>query len=511
MKLATVVRSVCATSAGVLALTTGPVAVASAAPIINVPCFGPTGGTAGLIAAINSANAGGGGTINLAPGCTYAFTSGAFSSGVGNDALPVVTTGITIQGKNATLEGNNTDFRLLEVDGPSGALALNRLNITGGNSPVGGGGIGNLLGTLTLNNTEVFGNNTSGAGGGIVSGAGPGGGQGGSLTLNTSQVLGNTAQGPGGGVANTGGTVVLNNSDVDHNTAASGGAGGLLNQSGSATLNASEVNSNTSTTGGGIASGNGNGGVKPPILSTLLIVNSDVINNSATSAFGGPAGGGIANGGIATIIGSLIDHNTGVGGLGGGIANHGTVTLQHSNVNGNSVTSDTAGDLGFGGGIANVSLTDTGASNSGVLNIEDQTSVNGNSSTGTGGGIANLVIPIPSPPFPVSTSSPGTVSLESNSQVNGNTSGQGGGVDNDAFFTISNGQVSNNTASSNGGGISNEGTLSVDQGVITANLAAINGGGIFENGGTATVTNSNIRRNVPNNCFPLGSVLNCVG
>ena len=126
---------------------------------------------------------------------------------------------------------------------------------------------------------------------------------GGSLTLNTSQVL-RQAQGPGGGVANTGDAVVLNNSDVDHNTAASGGAGGLLNQERFGHAQSSEVNSNTSTTGGGIASGNGNGGVKPPILSTLLIVNSDVINNSATSAFGGPAGGGIANGGIATIIGS---------------------------------------------------------------------------------------------------------------------------------------------------------------------------------------------------------------
>jgi hypothetical protein len=146
--------------------------------------------------------------------------------------------------------------------------------------------------------------------------------------------------------------------------------------------------------------------------------------------------------------------------------------------------------------------------------IEDETSINNNSSSGSGGGIANLIVPLPTgdlSPFTVSPSSPGTVYLDSNSQVNGNTSVLGGGIDNGAFFTVNNGQVSRNTATSDGGGISNESSLTVVNGVVTKNLAHVTGGGIYENGGTASVTTSTIKRNTPNNCFPLGSIAGCIG
>ncbi len=131
------------------ALAFGPSLASAGAPVtISVPCGGPSGGPVGLVAAISSADGSGGGTITLAPGCTYTFTSGAFSSSpaTGNDALPVITTTIIIAGRNATIAGNNTDFRILEVDGPSGNLTLNNLNVTGGNSPVAGGESGTWRG-----------------------------------------------------------------------------------------------------------------------------------------------------------------------------------------------------------------------------------------------------------------------------------------------------------------------------------------------------------------------------
>src|ERR1700758_3563884 len=56
-----------------------PAGVARAQTGINVPCSGPGGGAAGLVAAITAANAAGGGTISLAPGCTYALTAAASS------------------------------------------------------------------------------------------------------------------------------------------------------------------------------------------------------------------------------------------------------------------------------------------------------------------------------------------------------------------------------------------------------------------------------------------------
>src|SRR2546421_2798032 len=58
--------------AAVTALATS---AANAAPSITVPCSGPGGGAAGLVAAVNAANTAGGGSINLAAGCTYSLTT----------------------------------------------------------------------------------------------------------------------------------------------------------------------------------------------------------------------------------------------------------------------------------------------------------------------------------------------------------------------------------------------------------------------------------------------------
>lgn len=57
-----------------------------------MPCGGPGGGAAGLIAAINSANSAGTGEILLAPNCAYSLTSPNNDS----NGLPVVTANITI-------------------------------------------------------------------------------------------------------------------------------------------------------------------------------------------------------------------------------------------------------------------------------------------------------------------------------------------------------------------------------------------------------------------------------
>ena len=50
-------------------------AAARAAGSIKVPCSGAGGGAAGLVAAIDAANASGGGKIDLAGGCTYSLTA----------------------------------------------------------------------------------------------------------------------------------------------------------------------------------------------------------------------------------------------------------------------------------------------------------------------------------------------------------------------------------------------------------------------------------------------------
>ncbi len=195
-----------------LVIAVVPATMASAWTAPNVPCSGPKGGSAGLVSAINAANGAGGGTINLAPGCTYQLSSannthplpppGAMAPPLGANGLPIVTSRITINGVGTTIAGNNTNFRIFEVDGPGGNLTLQGLTLTGGNAGgSAGGAIFNIEGAVTLDHSRVTANTANLAGGGIASGIvdpnhlGPIG----TLTLNFSQVTNNTSPTGGGG------------------------------------------------------------------------------------------------------------------------------------------------------------------------------------------------------------------------------------------------------------------------------------------------------------------------
>ena len=114
----------------------------------------------------------------------------------------------------------------------------------------------------------------------------------GTVTLNSSQVNSNTAQGfVGGGIAsgdymNFSGTtsfLTLNNSQVNGNTAPNAGGGGIQNLLGTVTINSSQVNGNTSLNGGGISSGNGNGGAARRAPASSMLNKSQVNGNTATA------------------------------------------------------------------------------------------------------------------------------------------------------------------------------------------------------------------------------------
>jgi hypothetical protein len=482
MKTLSVVKA--ALGGGAAILVAGFLAAAPAqAAAGSVPCS-----PGALIAAITAANAAGGGTINLTAGCAYHLTS----ADNGENGLPVVTTRIGVNGNGATIAGNNTTFRVFEVDSP-GNLSLQNVTITGGSADI-GGGIENVGGTVTLNHSQVTGNAATQAGGGIASatfdpssvakltlnnstvtgnsqtdpnGLGGGGIVNilGTVTLNTSQVNRNTAQGfVGGGIANgdylnnpaTHATsfLTLNNSQVNGNTAPNGNGGGIQNLLGTATLNSSQVDRNTSMNAGGISSGPGNGGQPGPPTSQLNLSQSEVNGNTATAppGAGGPpiAAGGIVNGGNATLNSTKVDNNTASATSGAGIVNHGTMTLNKSEVNGNT------------------------AAGTGV--------------DASGGGIINAQGP------------PGTVPTT---------------------LTVNNSQVNNNHAGGEGGGIANGstapgppplfgGTVTLNHSQVTGNTAA-NGGGIFNNHGTVTLSATSVTGNTPNNCAPPGSVPGCTG
>src|SRR5262249_57407701 len=82
--------------AGVTALGLG--SASSAAAQINVSC---SPDPAGLIAAINSANSAGGGTINLAAGCQYMLTT----PDNGENGLPAVTSPVSLIRDRAHIHG----------------------------------------------------------------------------------------------------------------------------------------------------------------------------------------------------------------------------------------------------------------------------------------------------------------------------------------------------------------------------------------------------------------------
>jgi hypothetical protein len=339
---------------GILAGTTSVSVVSAnsayAAVVVNVPCTGVGGGTAGLIAAVNTANSQGGGTINLASGCTYNLTTPF--PGDGTNGLPVITSSITVNGNNSTLAANHT-FRVLQVGAFNTTpenVTLNGLTVTGGNagSAPGGGILVESGWPLTLKASQVTQNTTS-APGQFVEG---GGGifNIGRLTLIASQVSDNTSNNSvaafGGGILNSLGTLTMTASSVTGNHVSSsgggfpGGGGGIFNF-GPATLNFSLVADNTvsfpngNATGGGILTGLSGQG-------TITMNSSLVADNTASSPNGNATGGGITNGGPANLNFSLVVGNRAIGSTaaGGGIFNQsggaqGVATLFFSLVTGN--------------------------------------------------------------------------------------------------------------------------------------------------------------------------------
>jgi hypothetical protein len=120
-----------------------------------------------------------------------------------------------------------------------------------------------------------------------------------------------------------------------------------------------------------------------------------------------------------------------------------------------------------GGGASGVFLVDSGAH----ANLDGLVIENGNSGTGSGGGINNA----------------GTLII-SNATITASSAGaSGGGIENTGSLTVTNINVTGNSSGSNGGGINNEsaGTLTVTNGSFSGNSAPTGGG--INNAGTATI------------------------
>ncbi|MFI1015105.1 hypothetical protein [Streptomyces sp. NPDC020965] len=279
-RLLPVVSAAVLLAAGTAALLPG----AAQARESVVPCDG-----AALVAAVDAANAAGGGIIPLTPQCTYTLNSAHGADPVhGPSGLPVITTEIRFEGDGSEItRGGAAAFRIAQV-AASGNLSLKGTRITNGSatgagSAGHGGGVLNL-GLLTVANSIVSGNSATGSGGGVYSANGT------VVTIKNSTVSGNTAAGSGGGVHSGTAAATIKSTAVSSNTAT--GDGGGFYGSGLATVGDSPFTANKGARGGAIASVGGN----------LTVTNSPVIANTATVT----AGAIFRLGGTATVSGSPL-------------------------------------------------------------------------------------------------------------------------------------------------------------------------------------------------------------
>ena len=265
----------------------------------------------------------------------------------------------------------------------------------------------------------------------------------------------------GAGIVVSEGTLLLEDCNVNENSAADSGngdGGGIYVWRGTLTTNDCSIYDND-------ADGNGGG---------IFIFESTVTLNNSTHVYdntGGLSGGGICNDGTLELNDSTVGIDNSTSGDGGGIFNlSGSVTLNNSTITGND-----AGSSDEGGGIYNYS---------GSVTLNNST-ISGNGAY-YGAGIYNQTDGI-------------TVTLNK-STISGNSAEYGGGIYSYSTVTLNNSTISGNDALKHAGGIYNyDATLTLNHSTITDNTADSNndilgsGGGIvnFQDAGTAVVNFKN--------------------
>ncbi len=322
--------------------------------------------------------------------------------------------------------------------------------IDGNTAPRAGGGI-ETLGPATLRNVTLTGNTATGGatvpgnGGGLhVTGAAD-------VTITGGLVRGNIAEQEGGGLWNDTGTMMIDGTAIDANTARSAnaagdaqGGGGVFNNGGVLMIaGGTTVTANVALDpDAGASNDDGGGGI-------MSVGGTVQIRDAATRISGNFASDGAGNGGGVQMIG-------------------GTLTISDAVIAGNTAAR-------AGGGIE---------SNAATTTLTGAT-LDGNTATINGGG--------------VHVTGAGTTNVGTSTFQNNTAGAEGGGLWNSGTgtMTVANSTVTTNTASGaaadqGGGGIFNDGgTLSVFGGAITGNTAsgaAGSGGGIFNGpGGRLTI------------------------
>ncbi|GAA5201737.1 hypothetical protein GCM10023322_82330 [Rugosimonospora acidiphila] len=305
-----------------------------------------------LIAALLLANAGSGGTLSLAPGCTYTLTANQDGNG-----LPPITRAVSILGNDARLvrAANAAAFRLFEVRA-GGDLTLAGLTLSGGSATpataVDGGAIRiDQGGAGRFTDVTLSGNHAAAQGGAVYNA--------GSLSLIRCALAGNSSEVDGGAIFNTN-VLTIDGSRLERNSSTNGGA---ITAEGKVTITNSTLTANHAIGGGAIDTRIG------PI--SLTIDQSAISGNTAARS-----GGAILTTGETFLRHTTVERNTAAQD-GGGIFNLQDLVVEDSQISGNTATR-------AGGGIDNGSVS--------AQAVVRRSQVTGNTALGTGGvggGIAN--------------------------------------------------------------------------------------------------------------------------
>lgn len=225
---------------GLLLAAAPPVVVRATTFCVN------TGGTGGCFSAIGAAvgNASDGDTITVASG-TY------------HEHDIIIVTSIAIIGSGGPiLDAGGLGRGFIIQQGA--AVTISGLTVQGGS----GGGINNVSGDLSLVGCLIRNNR----GGGILND--------GTLALSSTTISGNTTTSAGGGVFNQLGTMTMDNSAIQNNTAYEGG--GVYNLATMTMTNGSVVNYNRAQGGMG-------GGIENRHAHLTMTNGSAILGNTAAS------------------------------------------------------------------------------------------------------------------------------------------------------------------------------------------------------------------------------------
>lgn len=384
---------------------------------------------------------------------------------------------------------------------PKLELVDTKVNNNGDANTVMGGGIYAASGvTVTSKNTKFL-DNTANSGGGILLYLNS------SADLDNSEVSGNKATGNGGGVyvydatcslTTSNGTVFRENSGYR--------GGGIFSSGGTVTVEDSTFEKNTATDDGGAIAATQN--------SSLTVRNSKVLENKAADT----AGGILAEKSTLEVTDSIIDGNR--ASVGGGLyiadidaPGETKEDKPEHTITRTEITNNTADGQGIGGGIylgaQKLTITDSKLTGNNTISKNGQTQggaivayspgdftldntlIQGNTAD-VGGGIHVLSTKLRD----------SHIILCNNTRITGNVANQfGGGIfldnmNNPAVLELVNASVDNNTANI-AGGIGNYGSIVVlkDGAVLENNTAKQYGGGLYNKGKVTVESGATVMNN----------------